>query len=982
VNNITKGHRVVAALTAGVLLCGVAAAGVRQGTGSQDSTEDTGPNAARFLELTGDGDGPSLSVGVDADGDGDDDVAAEVALPLLGASPELDSVPRTPQGWAIRPAGRQVDVLRFPLGLVATPDERSIVVSSDSGGVQGLSVIDAATLTGLPVPAANLFMGLAVTPDGRIFASGGNADRVFRWQLAGPLAVPLDLTEAQPAPVHNALSGLLSQLGLPPVLPIGDGISVPGYPGAMVLDGSTLYVAGTVSEPSDAARPCPGKQPACARVAIVDTTTGAVVSRVPVGLDAFGLALDSARHRLYVSNWADEAGRGGSGGGTVSVVDVADPVTAREVASIGVGHHPSAVQLSADGSRLFVADTNDDTITVLDVSGQQPTVRSVESVAPMAGTPVGAHPDAFALSPDGDTLFVALAGLNAVELRDGRTGARLAGEPAYIPTGWYPSALAVTGDDDDYRLWVANAKGGGPGPGANGSVFFQGSGSNGTVSAIDLPVHPDQIDQWTEQVRENDQLDRALADACSPATGIEISEVLCPPRGTRSPIRHVVYIVTENKTFDQYFGDINLTGGKDFDALPALALYGQPVTPNHHALATRYSLGDRFFSDAEVSVTGHSYTSGAIATDHNERTWPADYDEGIRGSRGGEDPLRPGMGGAAGGLIGEAEDELDDPEGGYIFEAFREAGATPPSDHPGELSMAIYGEHTARESGDMSAYMAPGWKDGDLRYFDSCRAAQLIDGQAPNGPVPEGLPEIPGIPVIGPVTTNDCEGRTLPPQFTLAHWTDVLEATGRDVMPSFLYLSLPVNHTLGANLGSPTPQSMVADNDIAIGMLVDALSHSPFWESTAVFVTEDDTQAAADHVSSLRDYLQVISPWAEPGANHQWGSMGSLLRTIETIFGIDPVSLNDGVALPQHGAFLRSLDDEPDLAPYDLLPTLVPFAVNEPGLPGQALSMAMDFSTYDRIDESTLNAILYALGRGTTIEEAVAFLAANAPSVR
>jgi DNA-binding beta-propeller fold protein YncE len=975
VEHLSNRPRTAAVLVVLLLLGGLATVSAR-GIAHRDAAphEVTGRNAARFLALTGGddaADGTAAGSAVRA-ADGDDDRA-------VGKSPELDGLPRTPQGFALRPAGRQIDVLRFPLGIVPSADGRSLVVSSDSGGVQGLSVIDAARLTATPVPAANLFMGLAATPDGRIFASGGNADRVFRWQLAGPTAVPLDVTGGQPIPIHNGENGLLPRMGLPSPLPVGDGIEVHGYPGAMLLDGTTLYVAGTVSEPADTADPCPGGQSACSRITVLDTETGQVVRRIPVGLDAFGMALDRPRHRLYVSNWADEAGRGGRSGGTVSVVDVTDPATAVEVSSVPVGHHPSALQLSADGKRLFVADTNDDAITVIDVSHPGgPRVHSTESVAPVAGSQVGAHPDAFALSPDGSTLFVALAGLNAIELRDGRTGARLAGEAAYIPTGWYPSALAVTGEAGHYRLWVTNAKGLGPGPGPNGSVFMQGTSSNGTVSVIDLPAAPDDVARWTDEVRENDQLDRVAVDACTPAAGVTISEVLCPPKGQRSPIRHVVYIVTENKTFDQYFGDINATGGEGFDAEPALTLYGQPVTPNHHALAARYSLGDRFFSDAEVSVTGHSYTSGAIATDHNERTWPADYDEGVRGNRGGGDPLRPGIGGAAGGLISEAEDELDDPEGGYIFEAFRRAGATPPSDAPGALSMAIYGESTARESGNMDAYKAPGWKDGDLRYFDTCRAAQLIDGQAPNGPVPEGLPSSPGVPVVGPVTTNDCEGRTLPPQFTLAHWSAVHEATGRDVMPSFIYMSLPVNHTFGANLGSPTPQSMVADNDVAIGMIVDALSHSPFWASTAVVVTEDDTQVAADHVSSLRDYLQVISPWAKPGANHQWGSMGSLLRTIETIFGIEPVSLNDRVALPQHSAFLLHLDDTPDTAPYDLVPTLVPFAVNQPGLPGQALSQGMDFSTYDRIDEASLNAILYAIGRGITLEQAQAFLAATA----
>lgn len=963
------GRRILAAVVGFFLLVGLTSVVARSLEAKSGDALAAGPNASRFLELTGDGNGLHVAIG-------DDDPRVEVDLDTIGSSPELAGAPKTPQGWALRPAGEQVDVLRFPLGLAATPAGDKIVVSSDSGGVQGLTVIDAESLTALPSPAANLFMGVAITPDGHIFASGGNADRVFRWQLAGPLAVPLDLTGGQPAPVHNALNGLLPQAGLPNPLPVADGISVPGYPGGMALDGSILYVAGTLSEASDPARPCPGGQAACARVTVIDTATGTVLDRVPVGLDAFGLAVDPAHHRLYVSNWADEAGRGGSIGGTVSVVDVTDPAHATEVATVGVGHHPSALQLSKDGTRLFVADTNDDTITVLDVTGAAPTVVSVESVAPAAGTPVGAHPDAFALSPDGDTLFVALAGLNAVELRDGHTGSRMSGDPVYIPTGWYPSALTITGTADDYRLWVANAKGMGPGPGLNGSVFLQGSQSNGTVNVVDLPVAPDQIDEWSQQVRENDHLDRVPADACAPATGVTVSEVLCPPAGSESPIDHVIYIVTENKTFDQYFGDINLTGGSGFDAEPLLTLYGEPFTPNHHALATKYSLNDRFFSDAEVSVTGHSYTSGGIATDHNERTWPADYDEGIRGNRGGGDPLRPGIGGPAGGKVSDAEEELDDPEGGYVFEAFKRAGATPPSDSPGPLSMAIYGEHTAEESGNMDAYKAPGWKDGDIAYFDSCRAAQFISGQAPNGPVPESLalPAIP-IPLAGSATLNDCGGRTLPGQFNLKHWTDVHTATGRDVMPSFIYMSLPVNHTMGSNLGSPTPQSMVADNDVAIGMIVDALSHSPFWGNSAVFVTEDDTQLAADHVSSLRDYLQVISPWAKQGANHQWGSMGSLLRTVETIFGIDPFSLYDKVALPQHGAFKAKLTDAPDMTPYDLVPTLVPFAINEPGLPGQALSMAMDFSTYDRIDEGTLNLILYALGRGWSLDETRAFLA-------
>jgi hypothetical protein len=687
-----------------------------------------------------------------------------------------------------------------------------------------------------------------------------------------------------------------------------------------------------------------------------------VVARIPVGLDAIGLALDAAHKRLYVANWADEAGRGNGRGGTVSVVDVSatNPAQWHESSYTLVGHHPSAVQLSRDGKRLFVANTNDDTLSVLDVTRPVARVVSTETVAPVPGMPVGAHPDALALSPDGKTLFVALAGLNAVEVRDGRTGQRLAGAPVYIPTGWYPSALAVTpGPAQHYRLWVANAKGSGPGPGYNGSVFVNGTGLDGSVTAIDLPVSAHQQNTWTRQTVANDDLNDASVNPCH-APGVRISQVLCPPRGQKSPIKHVVYIVTENKTFDQYFGDI----GGSYRADPSYVLYGQQNTPNHHAIANRYSLGDNFFSDAEVSVTGHSWTSGAVATDHNEKTWEADYDQGVRGTHGNSDPLRGSVGsGAAGASIQDAEDELNDPEGGYIFEAFKRAGAVPPAKaRPGRLSMAIYGEHIARQTGHrLDAYNAKGWKDGDIEYYDTCRAQEFVNGKAPDSAVPIEQRFGSG-PPLG-FATYGCQGRKLAPHFSLKDWTADWKAGKGDTMPSFIYMSLPDNHTVATNIGSPTPQSMVADNDYAIGLILDALSKSPFWSSTAVVQTEDDTQLAGDHVSALRDYLLVASPWAQQGPDHQWGSMPALLRTIEQIFAVKPVSLFDRLAMPMHEAFVAKLTDKLDLAPYDVQQELVPFALNSADAPYAQLSSSLSClrqHTYDRCNEQLLNKILYA----------------------
>lgn len=933
-----SGGRVAALAGIGALFLAATAVGAALHSRPAAQRRPTLPgNAGRFLDLTADTQGTTTT-------------DAAQAEPISGDF--------TPTGWKVRPAGKQVNVLNFPLGLAPSQDGSQVLVSADSGGMQGITQIDVESLTATNTPAANLFMGLAVTPEGRVYASGGNADRLFRYVLAGGRLVSLDVTESEPFPLHNILEGTVGRAApqaLP--LPVGDGVRVRGYPGHSLLDGRYLYVAGTLSEQSGkGAETCPSAQRACGRVSVVDTTTDTVIGRAPVGLDAYWLALDRKRHRLYVSNWADEAGRG-RGRGTVSVVDVSKPAKPREVGWVRVGHHPTAVQLTADGRRLFVANTNDDSISIVDVTSKLRVIRT-ESVRPTYGVPVGAHPDAFALSPDGKTLFVALAGMNAVEVRDGRTGARVAGRPMYIPTGWYPSALLVTGKAGRYRLWVANAKGAGAatkGTGYNVSIGQEiYPFSEGTVSVIDLPVPAKTANEWTERVVSNDQLGRVKVDPCRPS-GLEVSEVLCPPKGKRSPIKHVLYIVTENKTFDQYFGDLDPA---QYDADPSFTLYGEGVTPNHHALTERFSLSDRFFSDAQVSVTGHSWTSGAIATDHNEKTFPADYDQGIRGNRGNGDPLRGGVGGEAGEAIEEAEDELNDPEGGYIFEAFKRAGAVPPTRAgPGKLSMAIYGESTARESGDMSAYQAPHWRDGDIQYFDTCRAQQFINGSAPSGPFSDA-----------PDQFGDCRGRTLPAAFNLAAWTKIYRTTGRDVMPNFIYMTLPVNHTLGTNLGSPTPASMVADNDHAIGLIVDALSRSPFWASTVIMQTEDDTQAAGDHISPLRDYLQVIGPWAKPGPNHQWGSFPALLRTIELIFRVPPITLYDRLAYPQHGAFRTSLRDKPDTRTYDAITPAVPYGVNQPGAPGQELSEAMDWSTWDRIDMHLLNAILYADARGTPFE--------------
>ena len=960
----------------------------------RDSNEHSSlsQNAKRFLELSGaDRSADGFSSAPSSDGVAE----AKAPAPASSGRPDCGTSPTTPAGWCLTPAGSQFDVLRFPIGLTVDPASGNALVSSDSGGAQAIAVVDPTKPAPAAVtfaPAANLFLGLSVSSSGRVYASGGNADRVFRYQLAGPVAAPLDATDAAEIPTHNATNALQARAngGAVQAAPVGDGIHVGGYPGESVLDEQhhLLFVGGTLSEPSGKdSEACGGTMPdgsavpACARVSVIDTTkentgTDPVVRRVAVGADTYGLALDAAHQKLFVANWGDQASRG-NGQGTVSVLSL-DPATGvpdRETAVIPVGHHPESVALTPNSAYLYVTDTNDDTVTIIDTQHDK-TVGVLDVGVP--GHAVGTLPDALAVAPDGSTLFVALAGLNAVQtfrLNDhGLAVAR--GDVAYIPTGWYPSALAaVATPDGGTRLWVANAKGVGFGPGGNGSVLFEGTTTGGTVSSVDLPADRGdaQYEKWTAQVVGNDGLDEN-PDPC--AAALSPSPVLCPngrapSADNPSPIKHVVEIVVENKTFDSYFGDI----GAGYDANPAFLLFGQPSTTNQHKLVTDgvAALGDNFYSDAEVSVTGHSFTSGAIATDHNEKTWPGDYDQGIRGTHGNGDPLRPSVGNdQQAAAIGNVEGALYNPEGGFVFERFKEAGAVDPltkeqdpQAHP--LSIAIYGEHstatvgpeyhakwtrTADQGGNVD------WKAGDIQYFDSCRARLFISGKVDGGNTPDTD------------FTRDCENRQLDPQFTLADWTARYPTQG-DVMPNYIYMSLPDNHTLGTNLGSPTPNSMVADNDNAIGQIIGALSKSPFWSSTAVIIVQDDTQATGDHVSPLRDTLEVASPYAAIVPDHQRASMGSVLRTAEMLFGVGAVGINDTLAAPLHGAFVSDMSDA-HMTPYDAVTPLVPFALNEPGAPGQADSMAMDWSQVDRIDMGVLNAIWRATQRGIPYEKPAA----------
>lgn len=926
---------------------------------------------------------------------------------------------RTPNGWLLRPAGTQVVTGRAPTGLTVSPDAKTIAVVSSGTAEEFGTIVDAATLLSTKIPSSDLYMGAEIDEGGNLWVSTGGINRVSQYRLVGPIGVGVRQGIAFP--------------GIP-----NNGIPVIGYPGSMALASTTgkLYVAGNLSVPSDyIARKqpglsCPAGGSICSVVNVVDVSDPLAVSPkvryIPVGRDAFGVALNEPADALYVSNWADETDPARAGGtGTVSIVDLSDE---KEIQVVPVGRHPTGVALSPDHGTLFVANSADDTITrlTLDPSTGLVTGSAVFDVRTTGDAPRGAAPLSLAHTPDGSHLLVGLAGQNAVEVRgpDGSAIPRtvkvgptanataLTVPHTYIPTGWYPSAMATaphptTGAP---RLYVTNIKGIGSGPGTNvyAEKFFVPR-TQGSLSIIDFD--PANFDSWTATVVENNGwvtlFDPTLADAakdpCRPATlpdgSTAFSQVLCDAwRGALDPRQlHVVYVVKENKTFDQYFGDIKLFGVPEADGDPTWLLYGYPVTTNHHELARRFTIFDNFWADSEASTTGHSWTSAGYANEYVEITWNPEYTEGLRGCRGcGQYEGNRFGGQQSDPKIAEQEGDLFEPEE-RLVDLFAE-----PDDNPTGATFRVYSDDVNDDS-DARAFQIPLglWGLGasavhhgrDLDFPDTDRANIFLHGHGTSnawgidsGPPPPsfgkeiGLCGAPDDPATPNAPETFCDRPDAAPdeadRFVFDRWVAAYErctaAGGADdecqrAMPNFLYIALPVNHTLGFNPLSPTPASMVADNDHALGVIVDAISKSPFWRNTLIVVTEDDTQAAGDHVDSHRTYLLATGglarTYGQAGqASHQAGSFPSILKTVQTLFRLPSLTVYDRSAVPLHDAIVATLGDRNDIV-YDAVRPLVPFLRNPEATTLAKLSLMLDWRI-DQTDPFVLRDLLYNGIRG------------------
>jgi YVTN family beta-propeller protein len=765
------------------------------------------------------------------------------------AGPQPDGTAITSYGWRITPTGRQVTLGERPYGMALSPDGKTLLASNDGVGRQALMSVDPAgqkvrqTIT-YNKPEA-LFLGVAFSPDGKkAYASAGNNDKIRSYDVGA------DGTLAEGAPIA------LDKTDHP--FPAGLAVSP---------DGKTLVVADDLVNAVSVIDLATGAEKRVAlsdRTCTIGDTGDASNGRDCLFPQSVVLSRDGAT--AYVSNWGQK---------TISVVDVA---ARRATGTIDVGQHPSGMTLAPDGATLYVANTDEDSISVIDTGTAR--VRRTVDLRASRRTPIGASPNALVVSPDGGTLYVAEAGTNDLAvIRDDRVVGR-------IPTGWYPTGVAL--DPSGKTLYVTNAKGLGAGP--NAQHQYIGSMINGTLSTIDVPDE-EQLAADTRQVAANS----TSVDAPGQQDAAAASDGTTNQRS--GPIKHVIYVVNENRTYDQVLGDLGRGNGD-----PSLTLFGRDVTPNHHKLAEQFTTLDNLYANGEVSDDGWEWSTAATANTLTQKTMPTLY--------GGRGFFYAGEGGTQGAAPGATANDS------YIWDRLDQAG----------LDYRNYGF----------------WATG-------------------TPPV-----QVTNAPTLAAHTDPDYAGfnMNISDQTRFAAWLKEFqgyERTGR--LPSVEFMKFPRDHTSGTRPGAPTPRAMVADSDLAIGRLVDAVSHSRFWNDTAIFVIEDDAQDGADHVDAHRTVGHVISPYTQQGGkvDSTFYSSVSMLKTMEAILGLRPLTRFDATANPMRASFTT----RPSFAPYAALtPQVSQTETNPASAPLAAASSRMDFRREDQAPEHTLNEAIWQSVKG------------------
>ena len=751
-----------------------------------------------------------------------------------------------PNGWSLTPAGRPLPLGDLPLNMQLAPDGNMLAVTNNGQSTQTIQLIDPQREKLLDEQViGKAWYGLAFSPKGdKLYASGGNDNIILAYPTAGrKLGAPDTLRLGRPWPKAK-----ISPTGL-------------------AVAAQRLYV---VTKEDSA-------------LYVLDLHTKRPISRLPLGAEAYGCLLSPDAKTLYISPW---------GGDKLLAYDCA---TGRLRAAVATGSHPNELIQRRDGRYLFVANANDNSVSVVDARSFRVLETISTSLYPTRLT--GSTTNGLALSADQKTLYIANADNNCLAVFDvsqpGRSVAK-----GFIPTGWYPTCVRVVGS----KILVANGKGMsslpnplGPQPvrrnddsgyqsgGVHREVQYIGALFKGTLSFIPTPDAA-RLKAYTRQVYANTPFTPELARTAPGAAGNPV-----PRRaGEKSPIKHVFYIIKENRTYDQVLSDVRAGAGDS-----SLCIFPRRVTPNHHALAAEFVLLDNFYVNAEVSADGHNWSTAAYATDYVEKSWPISY-----GGRGGTYDF-------------EGTRKVAYPRDGFIWDYCQRAG----------LSYRTYGEFAENGKTPLKS----------------------LRGHV--------CPRSPGFDMD---VTDQARVRIWAQDF------DSLLALGQ--VPQLSTIRLSNDHTSGQRLGKVSPTAAVADNDLALGQLVEHLSKSAVWGESVVFVLEDDAQNGPDHVDAHRSPAFVIGPHVRRHAvDHTLYTTAGVMRTIELLLGLPPMSQYDAAARPLFNVFQPA----PDPAGYQARPNQVPLDTRNTAWNRSAeRSAKFDLAHEDEVPDLELNEVIWKSVRG------------------
>jgi YVTN family beta-propeller protein len=782
-------------------------------------------------------------------------------------SAQLPTPIKLPNGWSLTPAGRSFPLGDLPLNIAVSGSGKRMAVTNNGQSVQSIQLIDPVSEQVLHTEmVAKAWYGLKFSADEKtLYASGGNDNRILVYKVF-------------PDKLQLADSIILGDKWPKKISPAGmdiDEVSKTLY--VVTKDNKSLYVA--------------------------DLRRREVRQQISLGSEAYTCLLSPDRKNLYISLWGNDK------------VMNWNLITQRKK-EWSVGDNPNEMCLTKDGRYLFVANANDNSVSIIDT--REDKVTETLNAAMYPDAPSGSTSNGLALSHDEKTLYIANADNNCLAVFDisipGSSRSK-----GFIPVGWYPTNVKVLGK----KIFVSNGKGFtsaanpyGPDPSEQRQkVIYQKSDSSrpadvqyigglfkGTMSIIDVPDEK-TMGAYSKAVYENVPYTKEKERNPGGEAGNPIPRMV----GESSPIKYVFYVIKENRTYDQVLGDIPEGNGDS-----SLVLFGEKITPNQHALAREFVLLDNFYVDGEVSADGHNWSMGAYATDYLEKNWPTSY-----GGRGGE-------------YDAEGTREIANNKNGFIWDLCSRSG----------VSYRTYGEFADDYKANipsLEGHFCPYYTSWDESVRDTTRFSQ---------------------------------------------WRREFDSLlAKNAVPKLNTLRFINDHTQGLTPNKPTPFAHVADNDLAVGLFVEYLSQSPIWKETAIFIVEDDAQNGPDHVDAHRTTAYLAGGFVKRRfVDHTMYSTSSMLRTMELILGLPPMTQYDAAATPMWNCF----SPKPDLSPFRAKPSNINLDdINTKNNALSQKSLEFDFSKEDRVPDLEFSELIWKAVKGENsimpAPRRSAFLRTNAP---